>query len=70
MLFSPPHFKTPFYINLSGFNIHNIQHASGNRPLKGPALGLADEYTILLLLVCSIKPVFYLHIFSYEATFC
>ena len=26
--------------------LHNIQHASGNPPLKGPTLGSADKYTI------------------------
>ena len=28
--------------------LHNIQHTSGNPPLKGPALGSADKYTTLL----------------------
>ena len=45
------------------FTLRNIQHTSGNRPLKGPALGSADKYTTL-----PIKPVFYLRIFSYEVT--
>ena len=28
--------------------LRNIQHTSGNRPLKGPALESADKYTTLL----------------------
>ena len=50
--------------------LHNIQHTSGNRPLKGPALGSAHKYTTLLPLAWPIKPVFHLQIFSYETTFC
>ena len=49
--------------------LRNIQHTSGNRPLKGPALGSADKDTTLLPLVWSIKPVFHLRIYSYEVTF-
>ena len=30
--------------------LRNIQHTSGNRPLKGPPLGSADKYTTLLQL--------------------
>ena len=30
--------------------LRNIQHTSGNRPLKGPLLGSADKYTTLLQL--------------------
>ena len=48
----------------------NIQHTSGNQPLKGPALGSADKYTTLLPLAWLIKPVFHLRIFLYKATFC
>ena len=54
--FTLPHTLNPFYINLNGFNIHNIQHASGNRPLKQPALGSADKCTTFLPLAWSIKP--------------
>ena len=48
----------------------NIQHTSGNLPLKEPPLGSADKYTILLPLAWPIKPVFHLRIFLYEVTFC
>ena len=41
----------------------------GKWPLKGATLGSADKYTTLLPLAWPIKPVFHLHIFSYEATF-
>ena len=51
-------------------DIHNIQHTIGNWSLKWPALGSVDKYTTLLPLAWPIKPVFYLQIFSYEATFC
>ena len=37
--------------------LRNIQHASGNRTLKGHALGSADKYTTLLPLAWPIKPV-------------
>ena len=47
----------------------NVQHKSGNRPLKGPALGSAGKYTTLLPLAWLIKPVLHLRIFSYEVTF-
>ena len=48
----------------------NIQHTSGNQPLKGPTSGSANKYTTLLLLAWPIKPVFHLKCFLYEATFC
>ena len=47
----------------------NVQHKSGNRPLKGPALGSAGKYSTLLPLAWLIKPVLHLRIFSYEVTF-
>ena len=50
--------------------LHNIQHASRNQPLKGPTLRSVDKCTTLLPLAWLIEPVFYLQIFSYEATFC
>ena len=50
--------------------LRNNQYASGNQSLKGPMLGSADKCATLLLLAWPIKPVFYLQIFSYEATFC
>ena len=50
--------------------LRNIKHTSGNRRLKGPALGSADKYTTLLPLAWSIKPVIHLRVFLYEATFC
>ena len=28
--------------------VHNVERVSGNRPLKGPALGSADKYNTLL----------------------
>ena len=63
--------KTPKNIVWINFvMLHNIQHASGNWPLKGLALGSADKYTTLLPLAWLIKPVFHLQIFSYVATFC
>ena len=68
--FTLPHTLNPFYINLNGFNIHNIQHGSGNQPLKGPALGSTDKCTTFLPLAWSIKPDFPLTNFSYEVTFC
>ena len=49
--------------------LHNIQHTSGNWPLKGPALGSNDIYTTLLPLARLIEPVFHLQIFLNEATF-
>ena len=50
--------------------LRNIQHTSGNQPLKGPTLGSADKYTTLLPLAWLIKLVFHLQFFLYEATFC
>ena len=47
----------------------NIQHTSGNQPLKGPRLGSSDKYTTLLLLALLIKPVFHLQMSLPEATF-
>ena len=48
--------------------LHNIQHTSRNRSLKGPILGSADKCTTLLLLAWPIEPVFYLQFFLYKAT--
>ena len=48
----------------------NIQHASGNWPLKGLALGSDDKYTALFLLAWPIKSVFHLRIYSYKSNFC
>ena len=51
--------------------LRNIQHASGNRPLKGPTLGSADKYATLLPLAWPIKlAVSQLQIFLYKANFC
>ena len=49
--------------------LHNIQHTSGNRPLKGPGLGSADKYTTLLLSAWPIKPVFQLQFFRMKQLF-
>ena len=40
--------------------LRNIQHTSGNWPLKGPASGLADKYTTFFSLAWPIKPIYYL----------
>ena len=39
--------KTPkkHIVWINFVTLHNIQHASGNWPLKGPALRSADKYT-------------------------
>ena len=47
----------------------NIQHTSGNQPLKEPALGSADKYFTLLPLVCPIKLVFHLQFFHTKRLF-
>ena len=47
----------------------NIQHTSGNRPLKEPGLGSADKYTSLLPSAWSIKPVFQLQFFRMKQLF-
>ena len=65
--------KNPKKHRLNNFvTLGNIQHASGNQPLKEPALGSGDKYTTLLPLAWTIKLVFHfgLRVFSYEATFC
>ena len=49
--------------------VQNIQHARGNRSLKGPTLGSADKYTTLLPLASPIKPVFHLRIFFVRSEF-
>ena len=46
-----------------------IQHVTGNRPLKGPALRSADKCTTLLQLAWLIKPVFHLRIFFVWSNF-
>ena len=38
--------------------LRNVQHTSGNWPLKRPALGSADKYTTLLSLAWPIKRLF------------
>ena len=48
--------------------LHNIQHTSGNRPLKGP-LGSADKYTTLLSLACRLSQISTSDFFV-QATFC
>ena len=49
--------------------LRNVHHTSGNRPLKGPALGPTDKYTTLLPLAWPIKPVFHLRIFCTKPLF-
>ena len=49
--------------------LRNIQHTSGNRSLKGPALRSADKYTTLLPLAWPINPVFHLRIFFVRSDF-
>ena len=48
----------------------NIQHTSGNRPLKRAALGSAGKCITLLPLAWPMKPVLHLQIFLHKANFC
>ena len=62
--------KYIYIYRLNNFTtLRNIQHTSGNRPLKGPALGSADKYTSLLPLAWPIKPVFHLQFFHTKQHF-